>query len=81
MALGRGRADPSATRCWPYAQESLHAGLVVLIPNVATKLQKRLFKRAVEKLAEFGDPINHVLEVDIDGEDVTFELYELPPAV
>ena len=32
------------------------------------------------KLTEYGEPINRVLEVDIDGEDVTFELYELPPA-
>jgi predicted nuclease of predicted toxin-antitoxin system len=62
-----------------YAEESLHAGLVVLIPNVPTNLQRRLFKRAVAKLTEFGEPINHVLEVDIDGEDVIFDLYEMPP--
>lgn len=64
-----------------YADESLHAGLVVLIPNVPTNLQKQLFQRSVEKLAEFGEPINHVLEVNIGGEDMTFELYEFPPAV
>lgn len=63
-----------------YADESLHAGLVVLIPNVPTNLQKKLFNRAVQKLKEYGEPINHVLEVDIDGEDVILELYELPPA-
>ncbi len=62
-----------------YAEESLHAGLIVLIPNVPTNLQTRLFKRAMEKLAEFGEPINHVLEIDIDGEDVIFDLYEMPP--
>jgi hypothetical protein len=62
-----------------YTRRSLHSTLVVLIPNVPSHLQRRLFKRAVEKLAEFGEPINHVLEVDIDGEDVIFDLYELPP--
>lgn len=61
-----------------YADESLHAGLVVLIPNVPTDLQKQLFEGAVGKLTEYGEPINHVLEVDIDGEHVIFELYELP---
>jgi hypothetical protein len=25
-----------------------------------------------------GEPINRVLEVDIDGEDVTFNVYDLP---
>ena len=32
-----------------YAEESLHAGLVILIPNVPVDLQKRLFKGAVNK--------------------------------
>jgi len=62
-----------------YADESPHAGLVVLIPNVPTNVQKQLFRCAVEKLAQFGEPINYVLEVDIGGEDVIFELYQLPP--
>jgi predicted nuclease of predicted toxin-antitoxin system len=63
-----------------YAEQPLHAGLVVLIPNVATDLQKLLFTRTVGKLAKHGELINQVLEVDIDGGDVIFELYELPPA-
>jgi predicted nuclease of predicted toxin-antitoxin system len=62
-----------------YAEQSLHAGLMILIPNVTVDLQKRLFSHAVDRLAEHGEPINHVLEVDIEGEDVTFELYEWPP--
>jgi hypothetical protein len=55
---------------------------VILIPNGTADLQKRLFSRAVSRLTEHGEPINHVLEVDIDidGEDVIFELYELLPA-
>lgn len=63
-----------------YADESLHAGLVILIPNVPVDLQKRLFKGAVDKLNEYGEPINHVLEVDLDGEEMLFDLYELPLA-
>ena len=63
-----------------YAEESLHAGLVILIPNVPADLQKCLFKSAVNKLTAYGEPINHVLEVDLDGEDVMFDLYELPMA-
>jgi predicted nuclease of predicted toxin-antitoxin system len=62
-----------------YADQSLHAGLVILIPNVTVDLQKRLFKGAVDNLTVHGEPINQVLEVDLDGEDMIFELYELPP--
>ena len=53
---------------------------MILIPNVPADLQKRLFKSAVNKLTAHGEPINQVLEVDLDGEDVIFELYELPVA-
>jgi predicted nuclease of predicted toxin-antitoxin system len=35
-----------------YAEQSLHAGLVILIPSVTADLQKRLFSRAVVKLTE-----------------------------
>ena len=77
----RERFRPSHEQCSGlYAEQSLHAGLVILIPNVTADLQKRLFCRAVDKLTEYGEPINHVLEVGLDGEDVIFELYELPPA-
>jgi predicted nuclease of predicted toxin-antitoxin system len=41
-----------------YAEEPLHAGLVILIPNVTADLQKQLFSRAVGKLTEYGEPIN-----------------------
>jgi predicted nuclease of predicted toxin-antitoxin system len=63
-----------------YAEQPLHAGLVILIPNVTADLQKKLFRLAVGKLSEYGELINHVLEVDISGDEVIFQLYELPPA-
>jgi predicted nuclease of predicted toxin-antitoxin system len=62
-----------------YAKRALHAGLVIIIPNVRRELQERLFHGALDHLALVGEPINRVLEVDIDGEDVTFTLYDLPP--
>lgn len=62
-----------------YAAEPLHAGLVILIPVVGRVLQQRLFKAALDELAVIGEPVNRVLEVDLDGEDVTLTLYDLPP--
>jgi predicted nuclease of predicted toxin-antitoxin system len=61
-----------------YAVQPLHAGLVIIIPNVGRAIQRQLFLGALEELAVIGEPINQVLEVDLDGEDVTFALYNLP---
>jgi predicted nuclease of predicted toxin-antitoxin system len=62
-----------------YAARPLHAGLIILIPVVNRVLQQRLFKAALGELAVIGEPVNHVLEVDLDGEEVTLTLYDLPP--
>jgi hypothetical protein len=61
-----------------YAAQPLHAGLVILIPVVNRVVQQRLFKAALDELATVGEPVNRVLEVDIDGDEVTLTLYDLP---
>jgi predicted nuclease of predicted toxin-antitoxin system len=63
-----------------YAEQQLHAGLVILRPTVGRDLQRRLFKTALDALATTGEPINRVLELDLDGDDVTLALYDLPSA-
>jgi predicted nuclease of predicted toxin-antitoxin system len=60
-----------------YAAQPLPAGLVILIPNVDGEMQQRLFTGALEQLTRHGDPINQVLEVDLDGEEAIFAFYEL----
>jgi predicted nuclease of predicted toxin-antitoxin system len=62
-----------------YAAQPLHAGLVILLPNVDRVMQQRLFRAALDELATAGEPVNRVLEVDLDGEDVTLPLYDWPP--
>jgi len=61
-----------------YAAQRLHAGLVIIVPNVNRTEQQRLFVGALDELGRLGEPVNQVLEVDIDGDDVTFRLYDLP---
>ena len=61
-----------------YGTQPLHAGLVIIIPNVNRAAQQQLFRAALDELAGLGEPINRVLEVDIDGDEVTFDLYDLP---
>lgn len=61
-----------------YARQPLHAGLVIIIPNVNRATQQRLFRGALAELATLDEPLNYVLEVDLDGDDVTLNLYDLP---
>jgi predicted nuclease of predicted toxin-antitoxin system len=61
-----------------YGSQSLHAGLIIIVPSVTRAMQQQMFRGALDELASFGEPINCVLEVDIDGEDLTFNFYELP---
>jgi predicted nuclease of predicted toxin-antitoxin system len=63
-----------------YAARQLHAGLVIIVPNVLRLEQQRLFVEALDALARLGEPINRVLEVDVDGDSVTLKLYDLPAA-
>ena len=43
-------------------------------------MQQRLFRAALDELAIIGEPVNRVLEVDLDGDDVTLALYDWPSA-
>jgi predicted nuclease of predicted toxin-antitoxin system len=61
-----------------YAAQLLHAGLVILIPVVNRVVQQQLFKAALDEVAAIGEPVNRVLEVDLDGGEVTLTLYDLP---
>ena len=61
-----------------YAAEPLHAGLVILIPAVGRIIQQKLFRAALEELAVIGEPVNRVIEVDLDGEDAVVTVYDLP---
>jgi len=63
-----------------YQEQPLHAGLIILIPVVTRVVQQHLFKAALDELAAIGEPVNRVLEVDLDGEEVTLTLYDLPSA-
>jgi hypothetical protein len=63
-----------------YAAQPLQAGLIILIPAVSRALQRKLFRAALDELAVIGEPVNRVLEVDLDGNKVTLAPYDWPPA-
>jgi len=61
-----------------YAGRLLHSGLVIIVPRINRMEQRRLFRGVLDELAVVGELINRVLEVDIDGDEMTFSLYDLP---
>ena len=61
-----------------YAQEDIHAGLVILIPNVPPSEQRELFDAALEDLVVTPGLINEALEVGIVEGDIQITRYDLP---
>lgn len=62
-----------------YRKMDLHAGLVVLVPNVVPNLQRALFQAALQYSAT-RDLINTVIEVRLEGKTVQCVEYQLPAA-
>jgi predicted nuclease of predicted toxin-antitoxin system len=59
-----------------FGEMELHAGLIVLVPNVVPALQCALFEAAIQYLAG-RDMINSVIEVTLDGNAVRCVEYPL----
>ena len=62
---------------WLFGRMELHAGLIILVPNVTPVLQRALFKAAIQYLAG-GDLLNAVIEVTLDRKAVRCVEYPLP---
>jgi len=60
-----------------FGKMELHAGLVVIVPNVVPSVQRSLFEAAVQYLAG-SDLINAVIEVTLDRKVVKCLEYRLP---
>lgn len=64
-----------------FAREPLHAGLVVIVPNVPPTEQQELFLAVLDQLPADRDLVNRALEVSRSpAGDVALAEYELPPA-
>ncbi len=62
-----------------YNRAPLHAGLVIIVPNVAPPRQRELFQAALEHIGQ-GEIVNAILEVEyVDGR-IECREYPLPPA-
>lgn len=61
-----------------YAEEPLHAGLVIIVPNVRPEEQKQLLSAALDEIAD-GEFLNEVIEVSVDSKrNIIVLRYALP---
>ncbi len=61
-----------------YAQEEVHAGLVILIPNVTPAEQRVLFDAALDEVGGGAGLINEALEIGVVEGEIQITRYELP---
>lgn len=50
-----------------YRAFDIHPGLVVILPAVTKRAQRRLFDKVIEALEREPDTINKLIEVDVEG--------------
>ncbi|ULJ75697.1 DUF5615 family PIN-like protein [Rhizobium gallicum] len=61
-----------------YSKEDLHAGLLIIVPQVLPVQQRELFTLILQELAETQDLVNEVVEVTIEGDEAILTRYALP---
>jgi predicted nuclease of predicted toxin-antitoxin system len=61
-----------------YARQEVHAGLVIIVPQVAPARQRALFASLLGTLDPDAALLNEVIEVSLDGDAVVVTRYELP---
>ena len=61
-----------------YRRTPLHAGLVIIVPNVKPALQRQLFEAALRLIGE-RDLVNSVIEVGFSDEEIECRQYPLLP--
>ncbi|MBS7708065.1 DUF5615 family PIN-like protein [Chelatococcus asaccharovorans] len=61
-----------------YAKEELHAGLIIIVPQVLPALQRELFEAVLEDLESGEELLNEVVEITMDGGVAVLNRYTLP---
>ncbi|MGI8397544.1 DUF5615 family PIN-like protein [Agrobacterium deltaense] len=61
-----------------YGHEEIHAGLIVIVPQVVPAMQRELFTLILEEVAGGDELLNEVIEISIEGDEVVLTRYFLP---
>jgi predicted nuclease of predicted toxin-antitoxin system len=60
-----------------YRRAPLHAGLIIIVPNVQPTLQQELFRAALHAIGS-RELVNIVVEVEYSGKEIECREYSLP---
>jgi len=61
-----------------YASEELHAGLIIIVPQVLPAQQRELFAIILDDLGNDGELMNEVIEATVDEGAAILTRYALP---
>lgn len=61
-----------------HAREDVHAGLVIIVPQVLPVQQRELFALVLQELAGSPDLVNEVIEIAIEDGEALLTRYALP---
>ncbi|MBB3708629.1 hypothetical protein FHS67_004969 [Aminobacter aminovorans] len=61
-----------------YAQEEIHAGLLIIVPQVAPDKQRELFDALLDELGEDAAVVNEVIEIQLEDGAAVITRYDLP---
>ena len=61
-----------------YGAQALHAGLVIIVPQVPPARQRELFNGLLNYLGLEGHLVNEVIEIVVDGDEIRMDTYSLP---
>jgi predicted nuclease of predicted toxin-antitoxin system len=60
-----------------YRAQGIHAGLVIIVPQVPPARQRELFNLLLDDLPDGADLVNEAIEITINGNEVVMERYVL----
>jgi predicted nuclease of predicted toxin-antitoxin system len=61
-----------------YARAVIHSGLILILPALRPPKQRLIFRAALRAVMRRSDLINHVIELDQEGEAIILREFELP---
>lgn len=63
-----------------YVRQPLHAGLLIMIPQVAPARQRELFDLLLDEIDAAGEPVNEAIEIRLEDGEAVLDRYPMPAA-
>ena len=61
-----------------YGRQDVHAGLIIIVPQVVPALQRDLFELILQEIAGGEELLNEVIEISIEDDEAVLTRYSLP---